>query len=179
MLSTEEMTGGAGRNPSRRGMRIALMLAVFLTAAVISGCAVGIECCGEHGAEGEAQEHNQTDVLGGEESGNLLTMDETYDTVRKGARLIIGYHAPENTFVGTVENTTGGTLSQVRVEVHLSNGVELGPTAPVDLAPGQLIEVSLLATTEAFDGWTPHAEVGAGEHGAEDSSGESGGEHGR
>ena len=51
--------------------------------------------------------------------------------VRAGARLVLRYDAATQTFVGTVENTTSVTLSQVRVEVHLSNGVELGP----DYAP--------------------------------------------
>ena len=166
-----------------RSMMI-LVLVAFMVTAGIGGCAMGIESRGEHGAErgtasrnehgaeDDTQDNVQAGEPGGEEAGALLTLDETYDTVRKGTRLIMSYHAPDNTFVGTVENTTGEALSQVRVEVHLSNGVELGPTTPVDLLPGQVIEVSLRATTEAFDGWTPHAEVGgaAGEHGAEDDT---------
>ena len=69
-----------------------------------------------------------------EESGQQFAKDETYDNVRNGARLILNYDASTSTFVGTVENTTNQTLSQVRVEVHLSNGTELGPTTPRDLA---------------------------------------------
>jgi hypothetical protein len=41
-----------------------------------------------------------------------------------------------------------------------SNGVELGPTAPTDLNPGERIEISLKATNRNFDGWTAHPEVG-------------------
>ena len=117
---------------------------------------------------------------GQEESGTQLMLDETYDTVRKGVRLIMNYNAQTNIFEGTVENTTGETLQQVRVEVHLSNGVELGPTPSVDLAPGEKKDVQLTATGKDFDGWTPHAEVGAGEHsgeGAGEHSGEGDGEH--
>ena len=65
---------------------------------------------------------------------------------------------------GTVENTTDETLKQVRVEVHLSNGKELGPTPAADLAPGESREVELIATSTDFDGWTAHPEVGEGEH---------------
>lgn len=111
----------------------------------------------------------------GEESGDLLALDETYDLVRKGARLILRYDASNSSFVGTVQNTTGSVLEKVRVEVHLSNGTELGPTTPVDLEPGESAEVSLAATEAPFTGWTPHAEVGEGEHG---SGSEGGGEHG-
>ena len=67
---------------------------------------------------------------GDEESNVELTLTDTYDKVRNGARLILNYEAQSNAFKGTVENTTNETLKQVRVEVHLSNGKELGPTTP-------------------------------------------------
>ena len=146
-------------------MRSTLMTALligFMGAAAIGGCAGTMDAgSGEHGA-------------GEEESGTLLTLDQTYDAVRAGARLILRYDAEANAFVGTVGNTTSNTLPMVRVEVHLSNGTELGPTTPVDLAPGETIEIRLPATTTAFTGWTAHPEVGSGQ-GAE---GERGGEHG-
>ena len=116
----------------------------------------------EHGREGEG-EHD--DGEGGEESGTELGLNQTYDEVRKGARLILAYDAQSNSFVGTVENTADKPLKQVRVEVHLSNGKELGPTTPADLAPGQKRDVKLAATTTGFDRWTAHAEVGGGELG--------------
>ena len=56
--------------------------------------------------------------------------------VRGGARLILNYDSASNSFIGAVENTTNNVLSNVRIEVHISNGVELGPTTPVDMAPG-------------------------------------------
>ena len=113
----------------------------------------------------------------GEESGTRLTLTQTYDTVRGGARLILSYDQAAKAFIGTVENTTDATLDRVRVEVHLSNGVELGPTTPQDLAPGEQMAVRLDAAGQNFTGWTPHAEVGGGEAGGEHGVGhESGGE---
>ena len=114
----------------------------------------------------------------GEESGTELALNETYDQVRNGARLILTYDAQSNTFKGTVENTTSETLKQVRVEVHLSNGKELGPTTPGDLAPGEKREVQLIATSTDFDGWTAHPEVGESEHGHGGEHGEGDSEHG-
>ena len=87
-------------------------------------------------------------------------LSETFDEVRAGARLILSYDADANAFTGTVENTTDATLRQVRVEVHLSNGTELGPTTPVDLAPGQVADITLPATAEQFTSWSAHPEVG-------------------
>ncbi len=110
----------------------------------------------------------------GEESGTELALNETYDQVRNGARLILTYDAQSNAFKGTVENTTSETLKQVRVEVHLSNGKELGPTPAADLAPGEKRDVQLIATSTDFDGWTAHPEVGEGEHGGSER-----GEHNR
>ena len=102
-----------------------------------------------------------------------LALDETFDAVRSGARLILKYDAPSNSFKGTVENTTNGVLDRVRIEVHLSNGTELGPTTPTDMASGEVVTINLPATQASFTGWTAHAEVGTGEEGSE-----SGGEHG-
>ena len=104
-----------------------------------------------------------------------LAPDETFDEVRGGARLILKYDATSNAFIGTVENTTSNILDRVRVEIHLSNGTELGPTIPVDMAPGQMLAVDLPSTQAAFTGWVAHAEVGGGEGQA---SGEGSGEHG-
>ncbi len=138
----------------------------------------GTEGGGEHGP-------------GGEEGGgaDALRLDETHDAVRSGARLILKYHAPSNSFKGTVENTTNGVLDRVRVEIHLSNGTELGPTTPTDMAPGKVVSINLPATSASFTGWTTHVEVGTGDEGSESggehrdggehgNGGESGGEHG-
>ena len=115
---------------------------------------------------------------GEEEAGTELALDEAYDKVRNGARLILNYDAQTNSFKGTVENTTDETLKQVRVEVHLSNGKEHGPTTPTDLEPGEKKTVQLTATSTDFDGWTAHPEVGEGEHGHGEEHGEHDSEHG-
>ena len=96
----------------------------------------------------------------------------------------MNYDPAANAFIGTVENTTNTTLTNVRIEIHLSNGVELGPTAPIDLAPGEIVDVRLDATTQPFDTWVAHAEVGTqgtdnqgtGAAGAGEGSDGSGGE---
>ena len=139
----------------------------------------GIEGSSERGPSGETG--NETAGTDGEEgsAADILAPDETFDAIRGGARLILNYDASSNSFRGTVENTTDGVLERVRVEVHLSNGTELGPTTPTNMAPGEVALIDLPATPELFIGWTTHAEVGSGEEGSE-SGGEhqAGGEHG-
>ena len=127
---------------------------------------------GEHGSSesdgGAGGEHGSSESdggAGGEESGTLLAKGDTYDRTRSGARLILSYDADADAFVGTVENTTADMLSQTRVEVHLSSGVELGPTTPEDLPPGGISEITLSADGEEFETWKAHPEVGRDEHG--------------
>lgn len=132
---------------------------------------------GNGGAAREVSNIPQTEA-GDEESGQQFGLADTYDRVRAGARLTLSYDAAANAFTGTVVNTTNATLPQVRVEVHLSNGVELGPTEPVDLAPGESVAVRLPAGSQPFVSWGAHPEVGGGnvEDGGEHSGGD--GEHG-
>ena len=117
----------------------------------------------ERGAESESGEHGggSESGEGTEESGTQYTLSETFDHVRAGARLVLSYDPAGNAFTGKVENTTSDKLDRVRVEVHLSNGIELGPTTPVDLAPGQTVEVTLPASSQPFVSWSAHPEVGS------------------
>ena len=110
------------------------------------GRSEGSESGGEHGA-------GSSEAGGEEGSGTQLAPDETFDMVRSGARLILSYDAASKAFVGTVENTTNNVLTRVRIEVHLSDGTELGPTTPNDLSPGQKVPVNLPLQS-------PHSPVG-------------------
>jgi hypothetical protein len=121
----------------------------------------------EHDHDGH--EHPGTE---GEEPGDEIALDATIDEVCHGARLILSYDSQSNSFNGTVENTTAKTLEKVRVEVYLSNGKGLGPTMPMDLEPGKKMDVQLFAGSNAFTGWSAHAEVGSDEHSHEHGEGE-------
>ena len=123
----------------------------------------------ESGSETSEGKETPGDLSDGEESGQQFGLTDTYDKVRAGARLELDYDQSANAFVGQVENVTDTTLKRVRVEVHLSNGTELGPTDPVDLSPGQTSTITLRATSQPFATWSAHPEVGqggeSGEHG--------------
>ena len=126
---------------------------------------------GEHGGEGEGSEKAKSGAENGEEDATQYGLGDTFDQLRAGSRLMVSYNATDNAFWGTVENVGETTLDRVRVEIHLSNGVELGPTPSIDLSPGEIADVRLDATSQPFDTWSAHAEVGGGE--------EDGEEHGR
>ena len=133
---------------------------------------------GEHdGDENETEraEHDREEGEGGEgeESGTELSLTQKYDEIRNGVRLIISYNEESNTFKGTVQNTTEVSIEDVRVEVHLSNGKELGPTKRLVLEAGATRDISLQATSSGFEGWTTHAEVGNEEHGEGEGEGHS------
>ena len=127
------------------------------------------EGAGEHGGRGG---EGVEGVEGS--SANALALNLIYDVTRNGARLVMRYDEANNRFIGKVVNKTNGTLTRARIEIHLSNGVELGPTTPTDLPAGYLLSVSIPATDQTFDSWAPHVEFGMGEAG---SSGEGSREH--
>src|SRR6056297_1331522 len=113
----------------------------------------------EHSHSGEeAHTHDE------ETSGTMPARDGTYDGVRKGVRLTLSYNSEAASFTGTIENTTEDVLPQVSVGIELSNGTELGPTSPVDLAAGESRPVELDAAGETFDRWSAHSQIGSSGH---------------
>lgn len=111
-----------------------------------------------------------------EESGTQYGLSDTAREARSGVELVVRFDSARGMFAGTVRNGTDATVRQVRVEVHLSNGVELGPTPNVDLRPGQSAPVELRAGSQEFNKFSTHVEIGAGGHGGE-HGGEEDGEH--
>ena len=94
------------------------------------------------------------------ESGTQYSLTDVARESRSGVDLEMRYDAPTQTFTGTLTNTTNAAIDQVRVEIHLSNGVELGPTPRVTLAAGQVHPVTLDASGQSFTGWSVHIEIG-------------------
>ncbi len=131
----------------------------------------GAERGGEHGRGGEG---------GGEEGAYVPKMTKQNELFANGARLVLAFDPRTQVFAGSVTNTTARTLAQVRVEVHLDNGTELGPTKRIDVAPGQTVPVELGAFGNEFGAWVSHPEAGveAGHGGGGDEGGEGAGEHG-
>ena len=118
---------------------------------------------------------------GSEEAGAYLPkMTKQNELFANGARLVLQFNPNTQVFAGSVTNTTGETLSQVRVEVHLDNGTELGPTKRIDVSPGQTIPVELGAFGNEFSSWVSHPEAGVerGHAAGGEGGGEGCGEHG-
>ena len=95
------------------------------------------------------------------ESGKRYGPTETATETRDGVELTISYNSTTEEFSGTITNTTDTTVANVRVEVHLSNGNELGPTTPVDLAANESRPVMLDASGQSFTWYSVHIEVGS------------------
>jgi len=141
-----------------------------MTAAVIL---VLLSCFAFADGDGDGKEGKGE----GEEGGKRYTKSQVCKETRKGVLMSLEYDATSKAFVGTVKNVTKKTVERVRVEVHLSNGVELGPTKPGDLKPGKERAVTLSAKGQTFSWWSTHAESGTSEHGLGEG-GEHGGEDG-
>jgi len=106
----------------------------------------------------------------GEESGKRYTQTEACDVERRGIKLHLQFDKSSSSFVGNMKNVTKRVIKKARVEVHLSNGVELGPTKAVNIIPGKSIRVNLPAKNQSFTWWSTHAETGSSEHGKDEGS---------
>ncbi|SMO49257.1 hypothetical protein [Fodinibius sediminis] len=115
----------------------------------------------EHSHSGSGEDAHSHE---GETSEAMMGLDENYEQVRKGIRLTLSYDSDSKSFNGTIENTTQDVLPAVSVKVELSNGSELGPTSPVDLAAGETHSVELGAGGEPFNSWSAHSEIGRSGH---------------
>lgn len=151
--------------------RYRTLLAAPLYAMVIGLIAVGLVACSEsptvpeaHGPESGNESGSEGSSGSGEpgESGTQYGLADTARETRSGVDLVMQYDAAAQAFAGTVTNTTAVAIANVRVEIHLSNGVELGPTARVTLNAGQTNPVQLAAAGQSFTRWSVHVELGSG-----------------
>ena len=109
---------------------------------------------GEH-EEADGEEHGEE----GEESGVYIARTASWSETRNDAWLQLSFNSASNSFVGRVSNTGNAPLCDVRVEVHLSTGIELGPTERAGVPYGGSINVTLPSGGEEFTTWTAHPEM--------------------
>ena len=130
-------------------------IVVIAAAIAVANCSGGpTEPSGEaHGPEGQGGESG--------ESGTQYALADTARETRGGVELTVNYDSAGQVFSGTVSNTTAAAVTQVRVEIHLSNGVELGPTPRTDLAAGETQSIELDAGGQSFTWFTVHVEIGS------------------
>lgn len=119
---------------------------------------------GEHNEFGEGRGGESGEGQGGEsgESGTQYGRADTARESRAGVDLVMRYEAARERFEGTVTNTTGAAVDDVRVEIHLSTQVELGPTPRATLVAGEIRPVELDARGRQFQTWSVHVEIGPG-----------------
>ena len=119
---------------------------------------------GGHNESGEGRGGEGGEGRGGEsgESGTRYGRADTARESRAGVDLVMRYESARERFEGTVTNGNGAAVDDVRVEIHLSNQVELGPTPRVTLAAGEVRQVELDARGQRFQTWSVHVEIGPG-----------------
>jgi hypothetical protein len=158
-----------------------MLLAVLVLGSMFIACAENKEHSdkSEKATVSESKESHERDYKTGEseEDGTEFAKTVKFIQTKNGVKLILAYNEEASAFMGTVENVTEKSLSRVRVEIHLSNGKELGPTTPIALVSGEIRKVKLNAVGEKFELWSTHAEVGSSEGGESEHSSRESGEH--
>ncbi len=123
----------------------------------------------EDGADGEIDATAESEAVesptgtsrastqeGGQGSSAYIARDATWEGVHEGVRLVLRFDEESGMFTGTLLNSTDSRICAAQAEVHLGDGTELGPTDPVDLAPGESMPAALEAEGEGFTTWTAH-----------------------
>ena len=164
------MRNNRAASPSRFGLNRTPFVALPYAILVVL-LSVGFVACSEsptvpeaHGPESGSESGSEGSSESGEpgESGTQYGLADTARETRSGIDLVMSYDAAAQAFTGTVTNTTAAAVANVRVEIHLSNGVELGPTDQVTLSAGQTNPVELAASGQSFTRWSVHVELGSG-----------------
>ena len=120
----------------------------FKLLAVLALIIVILATCNSMGKKGEA--------------GTQFSLADTATEIRSGVELIMNYDGSREVFTGMVTNTTNATVTKVRVEIHLSNGVELGSAPNVDLVAGETKSVELNAINQSnFNTYSIQVEIGS------------------
>ena len=78
----------------------------------------------------------------------------TLDEVRAGIRLVLSYDSTTNAFTGLLENTTETLLPKVGVAVYLDSHATRLMSSATDLAPSQVIAVTLPVDSKPFTSWS-------------------------
>ncbi len=162
------MRGWRGIIMKKNSWNSVIFVALTAAALVMLGttCAIGSKAQATQADQTQTQgdEAEHTHGQEEEESGEKLALTDTYDQMHNGVRLVLAYHNASSSFIGSVENVTDKTIKKVRVEVHLSTGVELEPTERQDLAPGEKSGIKIEAAGHVFEWWKAHAETGNSEN---------------
>ncbi len=89
-----------------------------------------------------------------------LGINETYNDVRNGIRLILSYNHGSSSFVGTAENITEQILQSVSVRIILSSGSSLGPIFLTEVMSGDTRTINLSDEHQMFNWWIAHISIG-------------------
>ena len=153
-------------------MKYTSIIVIMLIMATVSGSFA----LAQGQTEKSSTEHQRDSRSGeGEEKGIEYSIDQSCEVIQNGCYLYLSFDKDKNEFIGYAKNLSDRTLTGVRLEIHLDNGIELGPTRRVTLAPEAVVNLSLKGSSRKFSKWTAHLEVGSSE-GSENSI-EDGSEH--
>lgn len=144
-----------------------------LTFFILALLAISLISCKHAGKEHTHEEsetaehstvHEKDHEEGADDEEQMLGITETFDAVKNGLRLLLAYNPESEQFEGNLINTTDEIIENARVEVQLSNGMEIGPTESLNLEAGQRVPIHLDAIGQIFEQWNTHTEIGIDEH---------------
>lgn len=113
---------------------------------------------GGEGAEGGSGESG---TESGAEASPPIPINQPFSGTFQNQLFDFAYDATTDAFRGTVHNPTAGFICESRTEIHTGVGtqvIELGPTIPVNLAPGETLNVVMSPGGLVLDTYSLHPE---------------------
>ena len=141
------------RQPSQQLVTVGVLLGTLGIVLTLIGCSSGSES-GPNSQGSEFGTYAYAALGEGPEPSPDLALIDTLHFHLAGAQLVLSYDPATNAFTGTVENTTENTLPKLSVAVYLDSHETLLETPVVDLAPSQVIEVTLPVGSKLFTSWS-------------------------
>ncbi len=88
-----------------------------------------------------------------------LLPTDVYDDTISGVHVMVKYMLDDKYFYGSLENVGDELVKGIKVGMHLSNGMDLGPTHGLDLVPGKAGSVVIDADIKEWEKWAVYVEL--------------------
>lgn len=101
-----------------------------------------------------------------------LGINDKYNGISKGVKIVLSYDFRKSAFIGSVENMTTKTIENISIRVILSSGLSLESTVIKNFLPGDRKNIILNDNGQMFNWWIAHATKGSEYSGSHTKSSE-------
>lgn len=133
-------------------------------------CVLGFTACNNNAGskedvESQAISENEESAWDLVDLEAQLLKTDVYDDTISGVHVMVKYMLDDKYFYGSLENVGDEHVVGLKLGMHLSNGMDLGPSHGADLEPGKAGSVVIDADIKEWEKWAVYVEIGDAEGG--------------